>query len=238
MTKNIFSILFLLHFFSFSQQDNLALDFLYPSEDLVLKYHDDWGKKNYKKVIKEFKKTPLKLNDIVFLGNSITAGGNDWSERLNYPNIKNRGIGGDTTDGVLARIDEIIYFKPIAVFLLIGINDIWNNGSPSIPSPEYIGNNINNIVEFIKGNCPETKIYVQTILPIEKEIFIESIKKVNKIIKSNQINEKYEVIDLYSLFANENGLMINELSTDGIHLNEKGYQKWVEFIKPTVYSLE
>ena len=238
MTKNIFSILFLLHFFSFSQQDNLALDFLYPSEDLVFKYHDDWGKKNYKKVIKEFKKTPLKLNDIVFLGNSITAGGNDWSERLNYPNIKNRGIGGDTTDGVLARIDEIIYFKPIAVFLLIGINDIWNNGSPSIPSPKYIGNNINNIVEFIKGNCPETKIYVQTILPIEKEIFIESIKKVNKIIKSNQINEKYEVIDLYSLFANENGLMIKELSTDGIHLNEKGYQKWVEFIKPIVYSLE
>lgn len=238
MTKNIFSILFLLHFLSFSQQDNLALDFLYPSEDLVFKYHDDWGKKNYKKVIKEFKKTPLKLNDIVFLGNSITAGGNDWSERLNYPNIKNRGIGGDTTDGVLARIDEIIYFKPIAVFLLIGINDIWNNGSPSIPPPEYIGNNINNIVEFIKGNCPETKIYVQTILPIEKEIFIESIKKVNKIIKSNQINEKYEVIDLYSLFANENGLMIKELSTDGIHLNEKGYQKWVEFIKPIVYSLE
>ena len=238
MTKNILSILFLLHFLSFSQQDNLALDFLYPSENLIFKYHDDWGKKNYEKVIKEFKKKPLKLNDIVFLGNSITAGGNDWSERLNYPNIKNRGIGGDTTEGVLARIDEIIYFKPIAVFLLIGINDIWNNGSPSIPSPEYIANNINNIVEFIKGNCPETKIYVQTILPVEKEIFIESIKKVNKIIKSNQINEKYEVIDLYSLFANENGLMIKELSTDGIHLNEKGYQKWVEFIKPIVYSLE
>ena len=79
---------------------------------------------------------------------------------------------------------------------------------------------------------------MQTILPVEKEIFIESIKKVNKIIKSNQINEKYEVIDLYSLFANENGLMIKELSTDGIHLNEKGYQKWVEFIKPIVYSLE
>ena len=238
MTKNIFSILFLLPFFSFSQQDNPALDFLYPSENIALKYHDDWGKENYKKVIKEFKNKPLKLNDIVFLGNSITSEGNDWSERLNYPNIKNRGIGGDTTDGVLARIGEIIYFKPIAVFLLIGINDIWNNGSPSIPSPEYIGKNINNIVEFIKDSSPETKIYVQTILPIEKEIFKESIKKVNQIIKSNELNKKYEVIDLYSLFANENGLMIKELSTDGIHLNEKGYQKWVEFIKPIVYSLE
>ena len=44
MTKNIFSILFTSNFFSFSQQDNPALDFLYPSEDVVLKYHDDWGK--------------------------------------------------------------------------------------------------------------------------------------------------------------------------------------------------
>jgi lysophospholipase L1-like esterase len=122
--------------------------------------------------------------------------------------------------------------------LLIGINDIWNNGSPSIPPPEYIGKNINNIVKFIKDSSPKTKIYVQTILPIEKEIFKESIKKVNQIIKSNELNKKYEVIDLYSLFANENGLMIKELSTDGIHLNEKGYQKWVEFIKPIVYSLE
>ena len=61
--------------------------------------------------------------------------------------------------------------------------------------------------------------------------FINSSAQIKK-------NKKYEVIDLYSLFANENGLMIKELSTDGIHLNEKGYQKWVEFIKPIVYSLE
>lgn len=232
------TLLLIILFFTLSCKNNVSIDHLYPNEDLVIENHDNWGEGNYKKVIKEFKNKPLKLNDIVFLGNSITSEGNDWSERLNYPNIKNRGIGGDTTDGVLARIGEIIYFKPIAVFLLIGINDIWNNGSPSIPPPEYIGKNINNIVEFIKDSSPETKIYVQTILPIEKEIFKESIKKVNQIIKSNELNKKYEVIDLYSLFANENGLMIKELSTDGIHLNEKGYQKWVEFIKPIVYSLE
>ena len=105
-------------------QNNLTINHLYPKNDLIIKSQDDWGKKNYKKVIEEFKEKPLNLNDIVFLGNSITAGGNDWSERLNIPNIKNRGIGGDTTDGVIARLDEIIYFKPKAVFLLIGINDL------------------------------------------------------------------------------------------------------------------
>lgn len=70
---------------------------------------------------------PLKLNDIFFQGIVLPPMAFSWSERLNYSNIKNRGIGGgDTTDGVLARIDEIICFKPIAVFLLIGINDISN----------------------------------------------------------------------------------------------------------------
>ena len=31
--------------------------------------------------------------------------------------------------------------------------------------------------------------------------------------------------------------MNNELSTDGIHLNEKGYRKWIDYIKPIVFSI-
>tara|TARA_B110000259_G_scaffold182085_1_gene225135 strand:+ start:247 stop:918 length:672 start_codon:yes stop_codon:yes gene_type:complete len=217
--------------------NNVSIDHLYPSEDLIIENHDDWGEGNYKKVIKEFKSNPLNYNDVVFLGNSITQGGKDWSKRLNYPNIKNRGIGGDVTDGVLARIDEIVYFKPKAVFLLIGINDLWNNGSPDNPSAEYIGNNIIKIAQVISAKAPKTKVYVQTVLPIDKEIYKNNILKVNEIIEANEKENAYEIIDLYSIFATENGLIKKELSSDGIHLNEKGYNTWVEFIKPIVYSL-
>ena len=217
--------------------NKVSIDHLYPSEDLIIENHDDWGEGNYKKVIKEFKSNPLKYNDVVFLGNSITQGGKDWSKRLNYPNIKNRGIGGDVTDGVLARIDEIVYFKPKAVFLLIGINDLWNNGSPNNPSAEYIGNNIIKIAQVISAKAPKTKVYVQTVLPIDKEIYKNNILKVNEIIEANEKENAYEIIDLYSIFATENGLIKKELSSDGIHLNEKGYNTWVEFIKPIVYSL-
>ena len=217
--------------------NNVSIDHLYPSEYLIIENHDDWGEGNYKKVIKEFKSNPLNYNDVVFLGNSITQGGKDWSKRLNYPNIKNRGIGGDVTDGVLARIDEIVYFKPKAVFLLIGINDLWNNGSPDNPSAEYIGNNIIKIAQVISAKAPKTKVYVQTVLPIDKEIYKNSILKVNEIIEANEKENAYEIIDLYSIFATENGLIKKELSSDGIHLNEKGYNTWVEFIKPIVYSL-
>ena len=224
-------------FLTLSCKNNVSIDHLYPNEDLVIENHDNWGEGNYKKVIKEFKSNPLNYGDIVFLGNSITWGGKDWSKRLKHPNIRNRGIGGDVTDGVLARIDEITYFKPKAVFLLIGINDLWNNNSPNNPSAEYIANNIIQIAQVINAETPKTKIYVQTVLPIEKEQYKTSILKVNEIIKANEKENPYQIVDLYSIFVNENGLIRKELSTDGIHLNEMGYDAWVEFIKPLIYSI-
>ena len=197
--KKLVIVLILLHAISFSQE--VALDYLYPNDNLVLKYQDEWGRNNYKKVINEFKKHPLNFGDIVFLGNSITAEGKDWSERLSYPNIKNRGIGGDVTAGVLARIDEITYFKPKAVFLLIGINDLWNN-TPNVPSVEYISSNIIKISNVINKISPNTKIYIQTILPVEKEIYKENIISINSILKQAQNKNPYKIIDLYSVFVN------------------------------------
>ena len=230
-------LLLIILIFTLSCKNSFLIDHLYPNEDLVIENHDEWGGGNYKKVIKEFKSNPLNYGDIVFLGNSITSGGKDWSKRLKHPNIRNRGIGGDVTDGVLARIDEIIYFKPKAVFLLIGINDLWNNNSPNNPSAEYIANNIIQIAQVINAETPKTKIYVQTVLPIEKEQYKTSILKVNEIIKANEKENPYQIVDLYSIFVNENGLIRKELSTDGIHLNEMGYDAWVEFIKPLIYSI-
>ena len=231
------TLLLIILFFTLSCKNSVSIDHLYPNEDLVIENHDEWGDGNYKKVIKEFKSNPLNYGDIVFLGNSITSGGKDWSKRLKHPNIRNRGIGGDVTDGVLARIDEITYFKPKAVFLLIGINDLWNNNSPNNPSAEYIANNIIQIAQVINAETPKTKIYVQTVLPIEKEQYKTSILKVNEIIKANEKENPYQIVDLYSIFVNENGLIRKELSTDGIHLNEMGYDAWVEFIKPIIYSI-
>ena len=230
-------LLLIILIFTLSCKNSFLIGHLYPNEDLVIENHDEWGGGNYKKVIKEFKSNPLNYGDIVFLGNSITSGGKDWSKRLKHPNIRNRGIGGDVTDGVLARIDEITYFKPKAVFLLIGINDLWNNNSPNNPSAEYIANNIIQIAQVINAETPKTKIYVQTVLPIEKEQYKTSILKVNEIIKANEKENLYQIVDLYSIFVNENGLIRKELSTDGIHLNEMGYDAWVEFIKPLIYSI-
>ena len=75
-------------------------------------------------------------------------------------------------------------------------------------------------------------------MPIEKEKFKNNILKVNEIIKANEKDNPYQIIDLYSIFVNENGLIKKDLSNDGIHLNEKGYEAWVDFIKPVVSSID
>jgi hypothetical protein len=63
----------------------------------------------------------LNFGEIVFIGNSITEGGKNWSEKFNIPNIRNRGIGGDVTDGVLERLGEIIFLNQIPFLFLLGL---------------------------------------------------------------------------------------------------------------------
>jgi lysophospholipase L1-like esterase len=229
-------LILLLPFFSFSQNPNNT-NSLYPNENIFFKYQDEWGRNNYKKVVKEFKESPLNYQNIVFLGNSITAGGNDWGVRLNYPNIRNRGIGGDVTEGVLHRLNEITYYKPKAVFLLIGINDLWNV-SPFEPSVSYISKNIIRITQEIQKKSPETKVYVQTILPVEKQIYRAYINEINNILKLEESSNSYTIIDLHSFFVDDKGLIIEDFFSDGIHLTEEGYNNWVKVVRPVVHSIK
>ena len=205
---------------------------LYPSEDLHIQYHSKWTKAYYPKRIKVFMENPLERGDIVFLGNSITQQGNDWGATFGRSDIKNRGIGGDVTDGVLARLGEICHAKPKAVFLMIGINDInnWYN-EWGIPSPEYVGNNIPKIADAIHKGSRRTKIYVQTVLPTDLDAVRDAIRTVNDIIRSNEHDHHYEVIDLYTSFVDDNGLIKPELTTDGVHLTNAGYELWVELVR-------
>lgn len=229
-------LILLLPFFSFSQNPNNT-NSLYPNENIFFKYQDEWGRNNYKKVVKEFKESPLNYQNIVFLGNSITAGGNDWGVRLNYPNVRNRGIGGDVTEGVLHRLNEITYYKPKAVFLLIGINDLWNV-SPFEPSVSYISKNIIRITQEIQKKSPETKVYVQTILPVEKQIYRAYINEINNILKLEESSNSYTIIDLHSFFVDDKGLIIEDFFSDGIHLTEEGYNNWVKVVRPVVHSIK
>ncbi|MEC7736140.1 MAG: GDSL-type esterase/lipase family protein, partial [Candidatus Neomarinimicrobiota bacterium] len=151
------------------------------------------------------------------------------------------------------RLDEIIYYKPIAVFLLIGINDIFNADIPDRGkiTPSYVSENILKIADQIADQSPSIKIFIQTILPVNHEIYTEingmfpdhavplpvQINQINSLIKNNDLGNKYTIIDLHSAFVDEHGLMNGAYSTDGVHLNDAGYQVWVEYVGKYVQSL-
>lgn len=229
------------------------MDSLYPKKEIFIEYQEDWQINFYHKRLNEFKIDPIGYNKIVFLGNSITEGAGDWNKRFKTDNIINRGISGDITKGVIARLDEIVFYKPIAIFLLIGINDIFNSGEDTPGrdkvTESYVVNNIVKIANIIKSGTPSTKIFVQTILPVNPESYIkkngffpepstplpEQINNINKLLKANnQLN----MIDLHSVFVDSRGYINIKYSDDGIHLNEDGYLNWVNFIKDKIASLK
>lgn len=221
---------------------------LYPKKSTIVKYHNNWTQKHYKQRIEMFKNDPLHYGDIVFIGNSITEQGRDWSKLVGIGGIKNRGIAGDLTDGVLKRLDEIIYFKPKAIFILIGVNDLFNihhleANRPSliydhiISSPQYVGRNIVKIARILHKKLPETQIYVRTVLPTRREYLLEDILIVNQMIKQKENKNYYKVIDLYSAFVDDEGKIKKELTKDGVHLTDKGYSLWVEIERPILEKL-
>ena len=217
-----------------------------------IKNHNNDQKEFYYKRCSEFDKSPIGIDKIVFLGDSITEGAQNWNKYFDSKNIVNRGISGDTTEGVLARLDEICYYKPLAVFLLIGINDIFNIDPPNLDrvTMEIVANNILRISDRVI-NQSTAKIFIQTILPINNKLFFnengwfpnhkvplnDQISKINTLIKNQSKDNLYIVIDLHSAFLNNNGLLNEACTTDGVHLNKYGYETWAEFIKDDFNSI-
>jgi lysophospholipase L1-like esterase len=225
-----------------------SLNDLYLSDSIVSRYHNNWTQVHYRKRVNIFKNEPLSFHEIVYIGNSITEKGGNWSERYGKDHIRNRGISGDVTDGVLKRLDEITHFEPRAVFILIGINDLFNMHHEEdkrsnlkydkiVPSTKYVGKNILKIAKTIHCKSPRTKIYLQTILPTRREFLKDDIIAVNSLIKRYEKKGCYTTIDLYSQFVDEEGMMIKDLTKDGVHLNEKGYERWVSFERFIIESL-
>ena len=181
-----------------------------------------------------FSKLTITPKDIVFIGNSITNGA-EWNELFPRKRVKNRGISGDTSEGVYDRLDPVVKGKPAKIFILVGVNDI----SRGI-EVETIVQNMERIVEKIQNESPKTKIYIQSILPVNPDFGMfkghqkpQLIKEINQSYQNIAQEYKVNYIDLYSHFLEEGTDRMNEKYTnDGLHLLGEGYLLWSEIIKP------
>jgi len=187
--------------------------------------------------IAQFAKEPIVTGKIMFLGNSITEMGN-WKKVLNDTTVINRGIGGDITFGVLKRMKDITDRQPSKIFILLGINDIGRDIPDVVIADNYL-----KIVREIHAKCPQTKIYVQSVLPVNPTIprfpqhydKEEHVLALNKLLKANAVLGGYTYVDIFHLFVDENQRLIAKYTYEGLHLKPEAYVIWTDYLKKEGY---
>ncbi len=161
---------------------------------------------------------------VVMLGDSITYRA-DWQKMLNYKNVQNMGINGDTVKDILDRLDKIDP-ETKKVFIMAGINDIANG---------YSVKSIFTIYKQIIKTLHEKgiKVYVQSTLYTGDRVdpsYNRKVKELNKMLKSYALKKGIRFIDL-NRHLSRNGSLRRKYTKDEVHLNDTGYYSWSNVIK-------
>lgn len=156
--------------------------------------------------------------EVVLLGDSLIAKG-DWKNLLDNKLTLNLGLEGDTTKGVLERIDSLEVIEPKTIILMIGVNDLCL----SIPLDEVF-ENYKKILQKLKNTG--STIIVNAIFITQMPAVNKKVEKLNIFIKEFCEKEELEYLYLNESFENEKGLLKEELTTDGLHLGQTAYKVW------------
>lgn len=165
--------------------------------------------------------------DILFVGNSLTEGF-PVSEMFPGLPVKNRGISSNRTSHVLGRIRRIAEAKPAKIFIEIGTNDI--QAGVFIDS---IIKNYQGIIRYIKSTSPNTGIYALSVFPVSMQYgwANDTIRSFNTTLQGLCDYEGINYLDIFSGLEKQ-GMLDSAFTSDGIHLNRKGYNVWMDRVKP------
>jgi len=161
------------------------------------------------------------------MGNSITASF-DTQTLLPEFNIINKGLSGNKSAHLLKRLERDLFaVNPEIIFILIGTNDI----AAGFTDTEILSN-INIMLEITSKKLSKSKIFITSILPTRNNEPRpnERIRGLNKKIQLKAEKLEVNYLDLYSIFVDDTGQLGKELTNDGLHLNEKAYLKWADFL--------
>ena len=184
-----------------------------------------------------FESEPVVTGRIIFLGNSITQGG-DWAKLTGDSTVVNRGIGADVTFGLRSRLDDVTKRKPSKLFVLIGINDISKDIPDAVIAAEY-----RMLIDSVRAQSPQTKIFVQSILPLNPTVknFPQHYDKQARVVAVNRLLRQMAretgatYIALWPIFVDRQNRLDASLTGDGLHLNQQGYERWVRFLRRRRY---
>jgi Lysophospholipase L1 and related esterases len=170
----------------------------------------------------------------ILLGDSLSM----WFPNNLLPSGKlwlNQGISGDTTSGILKRLDIFAKNNINNIYILAGINDLKRQ----VPVAEIL-KNYQKIIDYLQYNYPDSRILVQSIFPTQLPTEILTFSIPNSLIKqlnqnlAQQVNDQGSIyLDFYQRFTNTQGNLRSELTTDGLHLSLEGYKVWQFALKQT-----
>ena len=195
-------------------------------ERLVKEYYEA----KYVKYAQENEKYADYEVDVAFIGDSLTDG---YDIEKYYPEylVSNRGIGGETTHGLLARLDLSVYqLKPKVVVMLIGANNM-----------DTMLQNYESILQSLKENLPESKIVLCSLTAMGGEHW----GRKNQLAAYNNVSIKllaqkygYTYVDLYSaLYDVSIGEVYEGYTVDGGHFTHEGYTVVTAQITPVLEKL-
>lgn len=170
-------------------------------------------------------------SDIVFFGNSITEGG-EFQDFFLDKKVVVMGYIGEDTKGMLRRVEAISSVKPDKIFLMAGVNGLKSQ------QIDYFSKWYEILVDSIKKSNPNAKLYIQSILPVEKNSDFcdnEKIRSANIILQKISKERDLVFIDLHQDYL-ENGGLNQEMTYDGVHLKKDSYTMWIDRIKQYVYE--
>jgi lysophospholipase L1-like esterase len=181
------------------------------------------------------KRVPQDQGAIVFLGDSITQGWTDLGTLLPGVKTANRGISGDTTRGVLLRLQEdVLVLNPRGVVLLIGTNDLEEQATPDVAA-----GNLKLILAALRQHNPAMPVVLCYVFPsaAAKKRPAEQIRKTNQLyFAAVKDVPQVTLLDTYALFADAQGDAKPEEFPDLLHPNRLGYSKWLTALRPVLES--
>jgi lysophospholipase L1-like esterase len=178
--------------------------------------------------------------EVLFMGDSITdmwrnTGKPVFDKYFGSWKAANFGIGGDTTQGVLYRLQhgEGQGFSPKAVVLMIGTNNIGRNTAAEIA--EAIGA----IVLEMQKDFPKAKILLLGIFPRSdaKDPARATIAEINSIISKLHDGGRVHYLDIGAKFLDDKGNIPRDIMSDALHPTSKGYEIWAEAVKESLAAL-
>ena len=174
---------------------------------------------------------------VVFMGDSITDSWDDTKRFSGFfpgKSYINRGISGQTTPQMLIRFrPDVIALQPKVVVILAGTNDIAGNTGPM--TLRAIEDNLTSMFELAHANG--IRVVLASVLPISdyeknkngqqiirtRQRPPEQIRELNEWMKKYAAGHGGVYLDYFSAMADDKGFLKEELSEDGVHPNQKGY---------------